>query len=1364
MGILFATEDTAMSKETGESLSPPEEARPDPDWTPAQANLPEEDETYPFLDSLVTMRKIKGYVNDENLMPTTTYSLFASTWGVWSTKGVNLFVFTLQFVSYLAVTVSVIDASKPTNKCNFPANVTSPVRASQLISMMYSILVQDGIVRSLYTLRNGYDEAAMRASFPLCGRKNEYIKMRWYMSLSLIFFMGVYAQFLTFVMIMQSSDVLGVLLNYAAVSFIATIDDRMFYLGKRGWLGKDAERHVRLICLADNPDPKPQWYKRMFHSISILFIFATLLATWVTVVNNQTSGAYLPKSLKVDFTDLVHPPLGTFSGFYDVYLADVNIFSTARAVYYERRSEHAFFGYCDKDDTWTFIYNETRGEFDACEWAAKSSPTENFDVVTTTGSQWYGLGTNGRSVPLDSQRIAGWDCERYGLCGSHGTCINNRCQCDEGYFGTECGFPEPCSQLQTDGRLGSFQGIDREWSSNFKILRFENKTEIATVYDHPVYVTTRKQQARLGFTGNTETEGFDIIFFTGRRWALAFSESFYNEERDGDFESYLADFHAHFSNYTVAFLSEPITAINAKPSPDGLSWFLADPKNGPGIQRASSQESSAVLLCTECSNTTNPCYYDGVCQGEGECSCSDGSEGGLCEVPPVGNGRCDPFFNSVTFDMDGGDCCRATCVSSEETICGKDPTGFLDLGFFFCKSTDPLPSEAISGEPFSEAGGLVVLSVNGFVMAAVMADGKVGLFDKSGSQWTERVVIETCPVHAMTMASGPFSSNPIFLPPVVIVISCISVPVQSYFCTRSDCILSILESPPQADPSLRFGNSIGISSDGGVIAVSARGGDLNSGFVDIYRAERGAGGYVTWGRTNETIVPDKASDSGGNRESPSPSATPVLAPSPSPTFDEQADIYEAEDAILVHTEIATKFCPCSGEGYADMLGQGASVEWKTFDIDEGFYEISTKYAAYNASRRSDLLIDGVQVATFDFEATRSWSDWTVESKMVELGPGNHTVMIRADETWGPNIDWLAIRLLPPTESPSTSSAPSTFPTLEPSDAPSTSPTVVPNQVVAAIGMSGNGSSLALLVGDIVDGLTIRIYYYRFDGTRWVRSGAPIRETVCSPDISTKDVIRLSHDGSTLLFSGGNSIKVFDWNDATDEWDQRGEPLEREPSPICRAETIALSLDGNVVAVNIVGDVNATIPSRYENAVVTFSWTAQSRWERREQFVLAGSRGGPLSLASDGRELAVGLPFLAADLSGGIATYEYPRRQCDQGFNGFHLTFTIKPKLTRWTIKILTFDQGIFEIAGGPYFFPNFADAKSTSQTQHDLATVVEEICIPEPRCGNLTVYPTDFGGFNVVANGILTLELESANEAQSYIFGNETDACNFTDT
>ena len=80
-------------------------------WIPPEAYFPDDstEETYPFLDSIVTMRKVKSYTNGENLVPTTTYSFIVSTQLGRATNVVNLSVFLLQFFSYVAVVASIID-------------------------------------------------------------------------------------------------------------------------------------------------------------------------------------------------------------------------------------------------------------------------------------------------------------------------------------------------------------------------------------------------------------------------------------------------------------------------------------------------------------------------------------------------------------------------------------------------------------------------------------------------------------------------------------------------------------------------------------------------------------------------------------------------------------------------------------------------------------------------------------------------------------------------------------------------------------------------------------------------------------------------------------------------------------------------------------------------------------------------------------------------------------------------------------------------------------------------------------------------------------------------------------------------------
>lgn len=984
---------------------------------------------------------------------------------------------------------------------------------------------------------------------------------------------------------------------------------------------------------------------------------------------------------------------------------------------------------------------------------------------------------------MDRMDIRSWSCtSRENPCGPNGQCKGGKCICDQYHFGIQCEFPRPCTNLEVDGRFGPFEGIDRKWSRRFEIVRLDNQT--MTVYDMPVYMS---RQSEISIQG-LQNEVFDVIFFTGRRWALAFSDSFDGISSLDEMVTYFQNFHAHFENYTVGFLSEAITDIKKFPSPDLLSWLTAQPKVGKGIQEASSQVSSAILVCSECNEVDNPCFYDGVCNtNTTTCECSLGSEGGMCEgmcpvgccdvlgwflltvvciisfskVPPIGNGRCDVFFNTLEFDYDGGDCCEATCVSTEDVFCGRDATGFLDTGFFFCANDDPIPSGRVKGEPFSESGRLIAMSQTGAVLAASISNREVGLYDKEGAEWTKRTVIRTCPIEDLSLASGPYASNPIFLPPVVVAVACRdSKGIQTYICTKDGCSGGDINTPN--DVGENYGDTVHINRDGGLLLVSSVGSMLmdEGGFVDIYRAELDDDAEVQWTFSERVFVNKETYRNDTLNAVSSINSSQPLARDGSSEGEARQSIfleswYEAEDAILENAVIDTKFSPFSGNGYVDMLGPGASLTWTTEAMAAGTYEVSISYASPN-DRPAKLVIDGDEVDTFQFQGTNTWTNWTVESVAIWLSDERHFVELLSAESNGANIDWMTMQLL------SMSEFPSSLPTQKPSESPSSSPTVTPPQFVAASSLSGDGNILAIVGGDLVDILSVRVYAYQFNGTDWLQLGPPIRETLCSSDVRGKGIIDLSFDGLTVMISTGSSIKVHDWNETARTWNQRGDDISildtstEGNDTYCYIEYSALASDGEVVAANIQvsGDysgVNLEADPNGNFLVVTLSWE-ESRWLLRESRLQArvdGSKDGPIALSGTGNQLAVGQPLLSADLSGSIVTYEYPGRGCESGFDRYRITFTAKPKITEWLLHFSTVKHGNYSIGGGPYYFPDFPQASESSQTQHEMATIAEDICVPvdEDRlCTVLIVYPTDFGGFNIIGDGVPTYQFPQSDE------------------
>jgi hypothetical protein len=99
-----------------------------------------------------------------------------------------------------------------------------------------------------------------------------------------------------------------------------------------------------------------------------------------------------------------------------------------------------------------------------------------------------------------------------------GRCSNGVCECEAGFSGVRCDFPEPCAKLSMDSRTAGFTG-NRGWSTSYQ--RFVVDGNPVDTYYRPVYINQAE--------GNT----FDLIFFTGRRVSVA---ALFNEPYVADSE------------------------------------------------------------------------------------------------------------------------------------------------------------------------------------------------------------------------------------------------------------------------------------------------------------------------------------------------------------------------------------------------------------------------------------------------------------------------------------------------------------------------------------------------------------------------------------------------------------------------------------------------------------------------------------------------------------------------------------------------------------------------------------------------------------------------------------------------------------
>ena len=116
-----------------------------------------------------------------------------------------------QGLILIMVNVNLIDLRfSKRNALGIPASNTVPVLICQWIALIIAVATQSDILTVLSYLHHGYVKANMLKAFPNCTR------LKWAMSLTLQFLIGSLGLFTTFLLIVSSSDVVDLLLNFTA--------------------------------------------------------------------------------------------------------------------------------------------------------------------------------------------------------------------------------------------------------------------------------------------------------------------------------------------------------------------------------------------------------------------------------------------------------------------------------------------------------------------------------------------------------------------------------------------------------------------------------------------------------------------------------------------------------------------------------------------------------------------------------------------------------------------------------------------------------------------------------------------------------------------------------------------------------------------------------------------------------------------------------------------------------------------------------------------------------------------------------------------------------------------------------------------
>ena len=472
-----------------------------------------------------------------------------------------------------------------------------------------------------------------------------------------------------------------------------------------------------------------------------------MLLVYSIVLFQQINGNFQPQNIVLQFSDEVRADLTTYSGKYSLQVNKRKI-GPSRIVYRGDRGDSTI-GWCPKHRAWTFGIDRQ----DYCEnIMSVSSKSTTTDISLILNRPWYVISKTDKNRLLPLNRVYSQrGCLTDEDCGSsqQGTCQQGYCDCQPGYLGLRCQYEETkvCENIKVNELTDNFTGLRRRVSVEYVVLRNSENGHIVAAYDHPVYIEP-------GYLGKGAGEWVDIIVYGGLRWLLTSIQI----PESGKLEHLFGpSFHASpVTLENIEATTEEVhfnTATDETPVPTNLKWLLPESENIFEINPILGI--NTVLLCKECDDEDNPCAFDNECDSETRsCKCGNGEKGSLCQVIPLGDGKCDRFFNAIEFDMDDGDCCEASCRSSNNHKCGVLETGngidSLSIGFPFCvdpnlsckrgeKNCWTIKSNPIPLLVERSEGASVYLNANGrTVVIAEPELDTVRVFDQVDSVWEQR--------------------------------------------------------------------------------------------------------------------------------------------------------------------------------------------------------------------------------------------------------------------------------------------------------------------------------------------------------------------------------------------------------------------------------------------------------------------------------------------------------------------------------------------------------------------------------------------------------------------------------------------------
>ncbi len=237
-----------------------------------------------------------------------------------------------------------------------PSNVSSLGRITQFLALLsYSIFADDSLK----------DVVTAVETFPSVSKAKEGDKVYCMLfSCLLRFSQGVLATIVVLLLVINTQDVVEIILNFTAVNFISGFDEIAFELTLWGRYGSVFKAEANRIKNLPVPDCLHRKHDHVRYQCTILPLAAVLVILLSSIAFGQDSdNIWLTQIMRVQFKDG-----SLFEDFSGCYQLDTNSTSRTRKrenyVSLHNNAQRATFGYCQTNRKWILHRGNSN---DACD-------------------------------------------------------------------------------------------------------------------------------------------------------------------------------------------------------------------------------------------------------------------------------------------------------------------------------------------------------------------------------------------------------------------------------------------------------------------------------------------------------------------------------------------------------------------------------------------------------------------------------------------------------------------------------------------------------------------------------------------------------------------------------------------------------------------------------------------------------------------------------------------------------------------------------------------------------------------------------------------------------------------------------------